>query len=159
VQNRRCFLIALFAIALRPAFAQLEPPSEHPRQQEAVRVASEWLDLNDQGKNEQSFEMLAPTFKRNLTPTIWREAITDTNAKLGKRFSRSLRRVVWYENPRNAPLPGMYAAVEFDSVFEKADMHFQYVMLHSQDGAPFRIMRNEVTFALNKPTEGDPKTR
>jgi len=42
----------------------------------------------------------------------------------------------------------LYAAVEFDSVFENADQHFQFIILHSQRDEPCRVMRSESTFVL-----------
>lgn len=123
----------------------------HARYAEAVEFAAKWRDLVDDGKHEEAFLDLAPTFQRNLTSATWKQVVERTRVQLGARQSRTLRRVVWYENPPNAPLPGLYAAVEFDSVFENARNHFQYIILHSQDGAPFKVMRNEATFALDKP--------
>ena len=145
--SRRAFLLVT-AFSVFEAGAQ--NAAVHPREAEAVKFANEWLDLVDQGNDVASFELLTSTFQRNLTANSWRQAIVGTNAKLGARISRKLRRVVWYDNSANAPLPGLYAAVEFDSVFENADQHFQYVVLHSQRDEPFRVMRNETTFALKK---------
>jgi hypothetical protein len=126
----------------------------HPREQEAIGVASDWLDLVEGGDDKKSYAMLAPIFQRSLTPVSWRMSVAERNVKSGKRLSRMLRRVVWYDNPTDAPLPGLYAAVEFDSKFENTDQHFQFVILHSQGGAPFLVMRNEVTAALKKSSEG-----
>jgi hypothetical protein len=56
-------------------------------------------------------------------------------------------------NHPRSPLPGLYAAVEIDSAYENAARHFQYIMLHSQEGAPFKVMRNEATFVLDKRTK------
>ena len=153
--HRRTLL--LFALAPLATYAQVPASTAHPRYVEAIAFASTWLDLIEGGEVESSFNQLAPTFQRNLTPATWQEAVSRTRTQLGKRLSRSLRRIVWYENPVNAPLPGLYAAVEFDSMFENADKHFQYVILHSQGGAPFKVMRNEATFALSKPVAGETK--
>ena len=128
--------------------------SKHPRYAEAVDFAATWVDLFDAGDEKASFDQLAPTFQRNLTPAEWLRAIEESAAKLGKRRSRTLRRVVWYENPANAPLPGLYAAVEFDSVFENASKHFRVVILHSQNGEPFKVMRSEADVALTRQGSG-----
>jgi hypothetical protein len=145
---RRPLLLSLLAVWVG-ANAQNAPGPEHPRYTEAVEFASKWRDLVDEGNDIESFRALTLTFQRNLTPASWREAIGTTRARLGSRLQRNLRRVVWYDNPANAPLPGLYAAIEFDSIYENASKHFQYVMLHSQGGAPFKVMRNEETFALD----------
>lgn len=131
---------------LVPQFVVAEPINAnvtHVRETEAVNFASDWLDFVENGNAQQSFSMLAPIFQQNLTPDTWRESVLDRNAKTGKLISRKLRRVVWYDNPVNAPLPGLYAAVEFDSLFENTDKHFQFVILHSQNDEAFKIMRNE----------------
>jgi len=128
--------------------------AKHPRYAEAVDFATRWVDRFDAGDEKASFEQLAPTFQSILTPVEWRRAIEESAAKLGKRQSRTLRRVVWYDNPTNAPMPGLYAAVEFDSVFENAAKHFRFVILHSQNGEPFKVMRSEADVVLNKPEPG-----
>jgi len=147
-------LVALIALSVLSGTAHgqlLLPDSPRPRQAEAERAASDWLDLIDADRGAESFARLTDVFRENLTPEIWQESIEQTNRDLGRRMSRSLRRIVWYQDPADAPLPGTYVAVEFDSVFENADPHFQYVILHSRSGEPFKIMRNESTFSLNNP--------
>jgi len=122
----------------------------NPREAEAVKIANDWLNIVESGDDKQSFSMLALIFQQNLTQDTWRESVLDRNAKTGKLISRKLRRVVWYDNPANAPLAGLYAAVEFDSVFENTDKHFQFVILHSQNDEVFKVMRNEADVSLKK---------
>lgn len=143
--NRRLFFGSILACASGLAAAQFVPLPTRPREKEAVDFAVAWLDLVEAGDEARSYELLTPTFQHNLTRADWHAAVAATKATQGKLQQRSLRRVVWYDNPENAPLPGVYAAVEFDSVFEKSNKHFRYVVLHSQDGAPFRVMRSEST--------------
>ncbi len=154
MSNPRLQLAVLFALLLLCGSVHgqlLLPDSPRPRQAEAEKVASEWLDLVDADRDVESFALLTDVFRANLTPEIWRESVAQTNRDLGKRLSRTLRRLVWYQDPADAPLPGTYVAVEFDSVFENAESHFQYVILHSISGEHFRIMRNESTFVLKNP--------
>jgi hypothetical protein len=148
MHNRRTVL-GLIGVFTLNANAQNAIGSNHPRYLEAVKFASNWRDLIDEGKHEEAYSYLSPTFQKNLTTESWKNAVGGTRIELGARLSRSLRRVVWYDNPVNAPLPGLYAAVEFDSVFENARTHFQFIILHSQNGAPFKVMRNESTITLN----------
>ena len=156
--NRRSLLLLLSLPAGKHGWAQQSTPSpQNPRQAEAVDFAVAWLQMVEEGDQERSFELLAPTFQRNLTRATWKSALNESRDQLGKQTSQKLRRVVWYENPGNAPLPGVYAAVEFDSTYENSDLHFRYVMLHSQNGEPFRVMRNESRQALKKFSASTPK--
>jgi hypothetical protein len=145
---RRAFLLMLaFTAVCSESFAQ---PAGNAREAEAVQFASEWRDLVESGDAEGSYALLSPTFQKNLPPAQWRMVVSEAMEKMGKKLERKLRRIVWYDNPPNAPLPGLYAAVEFDSEFANTQHHFQYVMLHSLNGAPFRVMRNESTIALKR---------
>jgi len=117
----------------------------HPRTEEAKELAIEWLDLLESKSIKEAFDMLSPTFKSNLNFENWSKTNTVTRDKLGKLLERKFKRVVPYQDPPNSPLPGLYMAVEFDSVYEKASKHFQYIILHSQNNEPFKVMRHEVT--------------
>ncbi len=146
----RRFLLVVLAVLAQGAVAEsAELAPVHPREAEAVLFATAWLDLLEAGKAEESFHLLTPLFRANLTADEWRNSVAERKAQLGQLLSRKLKRVVWYENPANAPLPGTYVAVEFDSDYEHTDKHFQYIMLHSQHGEPFRVMRHQST-VLNK---------
>ena len=117
----------------------------HARAEESKEIAIEWLDLLESGNYKKSFEMLSPIFKANLTSDGWAEINSSNREQVGKLLSRKFKRIVPYQDPPNSPLPGLYIAVEFDSVYEKASKHFQYIILHSQNSEPFKVMRHEVT--------------
>jgi hypothetical protein len=121
------------------------PAAPNPRDAEVEAFASHWLDLLEQEEADKSYAFLADVFKSNMTIDEWRVAVAETKERLGALRSRSVRRIVWYEDPADAPLPGTYIAIEFDSVYEKAPRHFRYVVLHTQGDEPFRVMRDEST--------------
>ena len=141
---------ALITVLLAPGITLAQGEAKHARYEEALRFSNDWLDQFVAGNSDATFDLLAPTFQRNLTREVWRKEVEKERADLGKQTSRTLRRIVWYQDPANAPLPGLYAAVEYDSVFENSDLHFQYLMLHSQDNLPFRVMRREVILVRKK---------
>lgn len=146
----RHVVAVLLLLIILPGMAcaqALWPEQAHPRQAEALAAAEHWLDLFEARDDAASFAQLTEIFQQDLTPEIWREAVDGAHARLGKLISRKLRRIVWYQDPEDAPLPGTYAAVEFDSVYEKAALHFGFVILHSLSGEPFRIMRHESNHA------------
>ncbi len=121
------------------------PPAaaSNPRDPEVTAFATHWLDLVEHGEADKSFAFLTDIFKSSMTSEQWRAVVAETNASLGVLRSRKLRRVVWYDNPANAPMPGTYIAVEFDSVYEKAPKHFSFVILHAQGEEALRVMRHE----------------
>lgn len=120
------------------------PPN--PRDGEMQELAIRWLDMQEQGKTEESYALLADNFKEHMTLEAWQAIVAEQRQTLGALRKRSVRRTVWYVNPPNAPLRGTYVVVEFDSDYEKVGAHFSYVVLHSENDAPFRVMRVENTY-------------
>lgn len=118
---------------------------QHPRHDEAVAFATNWLELLEAVDFEGAFSLLSDPFKASTSMEEWQDSLVSTRQRLGELESRRLRRVVWYQDPADAPLPGTYAAVEFDSVYKNLDQHFQYLILHSLSDEPFRVMRHEST--------------
>ena len=109
--NRRLLLLSLSITASNVARAQQpSPPPQNLREAEVVAFAVAWLAMLEEGDDLKSFDLLAPTFQRNLTRAAWKAALNESKIQLGNQTSQKLRRVVWYENPKNAPLPGTYAA-------------------------------------------------
>ena len=150
--HKQRFLLTFILLSLI-GFFQPARAENYPREAEATQVATDWLNLLDSGQSKESFDQLTDTFRGNLTEVLWHDQITATKRTLGALGDRKLRRVVVYHDPENAPLPGTYVAVEFDSSYQHAGSHFQYVMLHSLSGESFKVMRHEQFFALNDPPE------
>lgn len=119
-----------------------------PRDADAEALAARWLDLVVKGDGKASFDLLAAPFQALQTRTGWQKALDETRAVLGLLRKRTLRRIVWMQDPPGAPLPGTYAAVEFDSVFDQTNSHSQTVMLHSGHGEPFRVISAEANIVL-----------
>ncbi len=148
MKRRHLLSVPLFFMALSAKAQPSISTSRHPREDEAIGFAVALLDTIENGDTASTFDLLAPMLQANLTREKWKAFLDDERLKLGKRTGIKLRRVVWYENPINAPLPGTYAAVEFDSTYQLACSHFQFLILHSQQGAPFRLMRRESDVGL-----------
>ncbi|WP_162932086.1 DUF4019 domain-containing protein [Solimonas sp. K1W22B-7] len=147
---RGAFIAAMVALAWSVA-SVAQPMQDRvadPREPEAIATATAWLDLLAAGKAQESYAQFTDLFKQQVTPDAWRTDLETSTKALGKLRSRKLRRVVVYKDPPNAPLPGTYMAVEYDSVYERAPAHFQFVVLHSAQGEPFRVMRHESTMQL-----------
>ena len=141
----RDFTILNESIGDRVRRAGTQPAASNPRDSEVEAFATHWLDLLEQGETDKSYAFLSDIFKSNVTIDQWRVTLAQTQQRLGKLRARRLRRIAWYENPPDAPLPGTYVAVEFDSIYENAPQHFRYVVLHTQGDQPFRVMRDEST--------------
>jgi hypothetical protein len=105
-------LMMLVALTVPPSLSAqaLLPDSARPRQAEAQAAATGWLQLVDSGKCREAFAKLTSIFQANLTEREWCAENRRSNRALGKRKSLSLRRIIWYDDPADAPAPGTYAS-------------------------------------------------
>ena len=142
------FLVACLCTSL--SSAKLLSLGKHPREAEAIEQATAWLDLLEQNDAERSYEFFSD-INRLQSESAWAESLAEERESHGSLLSREFIRAVVYQDPKDAPLPGLYIAVEFDSVYENARRHFQYLVLHSQSGEPFKLMRREVTQLSQSP--------
>jgi len=114
----------------------------HPRNQEAIDFVDKWLSYKEAGDSINSFDMVSKKYVSSLD--TWKGNLNQEKDELGKLISRELIRAVAYQDPPSAPAPGLYIAVEYNSVYEKAKKHFQYIVVHSADGEGFKINNRRV---------------
>lgn len=140
-------VIALLISSSSVAQSATTEDDQHPRELEAIEFASQWLELLEENDSTRSFELYSELYKSTTTAISWENELNRERLTLGELRSRELILVVVHQDPDNAPfpvLPGTYAAVEFDSVYEHASKHVQLILLHSQNNEPFRVMKREV---------------
>ena len=123
----------------------------HPRNQEAIDFVDKWLTYKDTGDSINSFDMVSKKYVSSLD--AWQSTLNQEQDELGKLLSRELIRAVAYQDPPSAPAPGLYIAVEYNSVYEKAKKHFQYIVVHSADEGGFKINKRRVNVLLTPPEQ------
>jgi hypothetical protein len=73
------------------------------------------------------------------------------NAQAGAATERRILKVTWTKDPANSPAPGVYAAVDLASHFERIDRHCGYIVLYQLNAAmPFLVVRQEDNFMTNE---------
>ena len=90
--------------------------------------------------------MLTPGMRELSPVTRFTARIRAFNERAGARRSRRVIRLTWYNNPPQAPVPGIYAATDFTGEF--ANLHFVcgYVMWVMQRNGSWRLAREEEAF-------------
>lgn len=119
---------------------------KHAREPEAVEFATRWLAMIDGGQDRESLELLTQYSRTGYTPGEWQRINEEARQKYGALQERRLRVVHWFENPPDVPLAGTFAFMEFEAMYEKVPHTTQYLVLHSAQGAPFRVMKDEAPF-------------
>jgi Protein of unknown function (DUF4019) len=83
----------------------------------AQATAEKWLALLDDGKYSESWDALAPTFKKAVGKRDWNSTIASIRKPLGKVVSRKLKSAEHTKDLPGAP-EGEYVVLKFDTVFQ-----------------------------------------
>lgn len=119
---------------------------DHPRQAEAIAFAERWLDMVDQGRDDDSLALLTNYSRSGYTPAEWRRVMNENRTKQGALELRRLRRTGWFENPPDVPLAGTFVFLEFEAIYEHEPYLLQRVVLHADPNGEFRVMKDEAPF-------------
>jgi hypothetical protein len=117
-------------------------------QEQVVRArTSAYFAAKDSGHLAEAYAMLTPQMQADADLQSWSRGAADFNRRAGAERSRQLIRVTWYNNPPQAPVAGLYAAVDFNGEF--AGLHFLcgYVVWLLQRDGSWRLVREEQSSA------------
>lgn len=120
----------------------------------ARRLAEEYFAACDSRDYRHAYRMFSPSFQKNLSFGEWRTIVAQFNQIAGPVKVRTLKKVTWYKDPPQAPMPGIYVALDYESRFENIDEHTGFVALHLEDDGTFRITREEATIKKVKTPPG-----
>ena len=107
-------------------------------------AARDYWAARDQGKSEDAYGRLADINKQNLSFADYAAGLNDFNAKAGAVVERRIVKVTWTKDSPQAPLAGVYAALDVAGRFARADRYCGFLILYQPNsGGPFRVMREE----------------
>jgi len=111
----------------------------------------EYFAAMDAGKYDAAYAMLTKSMKELMSLDQWSSMKKKADLDLGKLLRRSRTNVTWYQDPQDAPAPGLYVAVDFESAYLNSASHTEYVIWYRfNDKEEFKLMRHEVTFMLKQ---------
>jgi hypothetical protein len=88
-----------------------------PPEKAAQAPAEEWLALVDAGKYAESWEQMAPRFRKEVGKRKWRAEIEKIRQPLGKLTERKLKSAEYSKELPGAP-EGEYVILRYDASFE-----------------------------------------
>lgn len=110
-----------------------------------------YFAAKDGRKYQEAYALFSPSQKEAVPFDQWSSQLDEFNLKAGDVRSRTIRKISWYKDPpRNKP--GLYAAVDFSSVFANVDVHCGYVAWQEQADGAFLLVREEQNF-VDKATQ------
>jgi hypothetical protein len=116
----------------------------------AERTVRDYLADEDAGRADAAYRRFADLEKSHVSFEDFKSGVARLNAQLGAVIERRIVKVTWTKDSPDAPIPGIYAAVDLVSRFANADRHCGYLILfQSNDGGEFQIMREEANIMDN----------
>ena len=123
-----------------------------PADQQAVLAATyAYFAAKDRGHYADAWKMLSNSMKGISPAADWQREARDFNSRAGAVRARRVTEITWYNNPPDAPQPGLFVAADFSADFEKLDFVCGYVMWLLQPDGSFVLTREEQNL-LAKPT-------
>ena len=107
-------------------------------------AVGKFLAAKDGGQAAEAYAMLSDLDKAHQPFADFASALEVFNHRAGAVLERRVVAVNWTKNPAQAPLPGIYAAVDIVSRFAEIDRDCGFLVLYqSPSGGDYRIMREE----------------
>ena len=125
-------------------------PSAEQRTQvpEATR---EFLDALDTGQYQKAYGLMGEGQRALESFDRFSKRIGEFNATAGAAKQRRIVKITWTKDPAKAPAPGVYAAVDLASRFDKVDRHCGYIVLYqSNPSTPFLVVHQEDNYITNE---------
>lgn len=120
------------------------------------QLTYQYFRNRDTGKYQEAYSMFAASLKASISENNWMTSVKQFNAKAGKPIKRLVSKLTWYNNPSSSPTPGIYAAADYVSQFEKVDIHCGFVIWQQQKDSSFQVVREEENF-IDKATQSTMK--
>jgi hypothetical protein len=122
-----------------------------PDQERAARqAATAFLAALDGGKAREAYALLADKNRSDMPYARFSADISRFNTEAGAVVERHVVKTTWTKDPSDAPVPGVYAAIDLVSHFAKIDRHCGYLILYQPPaGGPFRVMRQQDAYVTN----------
>jgi hypothetical protein len=122
-----------------------------PDQERAARqAATAFLAALDGGKVREAYALLADKNRSAMPYATFSAGVSRFNAEAGAVVERRIVKTTWTKDPSDAPVPGVYAAIDLVSHFARIDRHCGYLILYQPPaGGPFRVMRRQDAYVTN----------
>lgn len=102
-----------------------------------------------------AFALLEPGNQALQSSQEYQLLLSDTIARIGPLIERRVMRTTVYENPSDAPRPGIYVAFDYVARHQHADRLCGYIILFQPpEGGPYLVGRTEQTFMENDAAAG-----
>jgi hypothetical protein len=112
--------------------------------QQAVLAATyAYFSAKDSARYSDAWRSLSDRMKRMSPVAPWQAKAAEFNRNAGPVRARRVTELTWYNNPPDAPEPGIYVAADYSADFGRLEFLCGYVMWLLQPDGSFRLVREE----------------
>lgn len=106
-------------------------------------LTARYFEARDSGRYGDAWNLLTPSMREMESLADYQARQIDFKARAGGGLRREPVAVTWYDNPPNAPLGGIFAAVDFVGKADKLEIICGYLMWLRQPDGSWRLTREE----------------
>lgn len=146
-QDVTCGESAASAPAPSTAAAQTTPdlpPRDVLATQVSARTAT-YFAKTDSGDFRGAYELFDSDFAATIAESSWTESGRAREERNGGLELRRITNTTWYENPSDAPKPGLYVAVDYSATWANS-FECGYVVWYRGADGTFGLVRHEQNF-------------
>ncbi len=147
-------LLAFFALPL--SATPTEDPGKlvseqkwEPSEQDQLKIkllSYQYFQAKDNGDYKTAFDTFSEEMASVIDFNDWKANLVKFYAAAGAGISRTPTRITWYNNPANASVSGIFAAVDYTSTFANIDINCGYLMWHKKSDDSFELIREEQNY-------------
>lgn len=106
-------------------------------------LTGRYFEARDSGRYRDAWNLLTPSMKKMSPLPEWQAGRKAFNHRAGGGLRRDPVKVTWYDNPANAEVAGIFAAVDFVGKADKLHIICGYLVWLRQPDGSWRLMREE----------------
>lgn len=137
----------------------LQNEEDSRRVQNEVKLKSEaYFQLIASKRIDEAFAQVAVA-RMDLNEAKWKSDKLSFQAIAGEPLEISLRKITVYDNPAEAPEPGLYVAADYSNVYRNVPIHCGYLMWFRPVGGEFLITREETGYVTSEQLKSIPSAQ
>jgi hypothetical protein len=134
-----------------------DPNEERIVQKQIVSLSESYFADIFSGNYERAFAFLSANMRSHRTLEEWSAQMDRMRAETGSITAINIHTITIYDNPPNAPKPGLYVAADYQNSLEKAPFHCGYLIWFRGENSEFEITREEIGLLTYKVLEQIPE--
>lgn len=124
-------------------------PKWEPSEQDQLKIklaSYQYLQTKDNGEFETAFKAYSIENASAIDFKTWKYDQLIFNATAGAVLDRTYTRISWYESSPDNALPGVFATVDYSSIFSNIDIQCGMLMWHKNADGNFELIREQNNF-------------